>query len=172
MKNSRLTFISVVVVVLGVAVLLLAAGGSARKTRPAAGVVAVKHTALGNILVGAGGRSLYLFLADRPNVSTLSRAGLKVWPAFLTTGAPKTAGAASAAKISTITTDARRQITYGGHPLYYFVGDQQAGSTTGQGLLEFGARWYVVSPNGNAIKSAPATAAPTTSESSGGSFRY
>ena len=41
------------------------------------------------------------------------------------------------------------QVTYNGHPLYYFSGDQAPGDTNGQGI---GDIWFVVSPAGDAIK--------------------
>ncbi|MBV9414374.1 MAG: hypothetical protein JO363_05295, partial [Solirubrobacterales bacterium] len=42
--------------------------------------------------------------------------------------------------------------TFHGHPLYYYVGDAAAGSTTGQGLNQFGAKWYLVAPNGSRLE--------------------
>jgi predicted lipoprotein with Yx(FWY)xxD motif len=42
-------------------------------------------------------------------------------------------------------------VTYNGHPLYYYVGDKKPGDTTGQGLNQFGAGWYVVNPAGDKI---------------------
>ena len=44
-----------------------------------------------------------------------------------------------------------RQVTYAGHPLYYFIQDKKAGDTTGQGVNGFGGLWWVVSPAGAAI---------------------
>ena len=101
----------------------------------------MKRTALGNVLVDGNGRTLYLFGADKPNHSTLSRAGFAVWPAFSSVGTPQARGAVSAAHVATIRSDGRRQVTYYGHPLYYFVGDRASGEINGQGLREFGALW-------------------------------
>ena len=50
-------------------------------------------------------------------------------------------------------------MTYNGHPLYYYVGDKNTGDTHGQGLNQFGALWFVLSPGGNAVTSSPSTAA-------------
>jgi len=47
--------------------------------------------------------------------------------------------------------DGSMQVTYNGHPLYYYVGDRNAGDTSGQGLDQFGAEWYVLAPSGNQI---------------------
>jgi predicted lipoprotein with Yx(FWY)xxD motif len=47
--------------------------------------------------------------------------------------------------------DGTTEVTYAGHPLYYFISDKKAGDVTGQGINAFGARWYVVSPSGMQI---------------------
>lgn len=169
--KRRITF-SLAVLAVGVAVLVIAvSGGSASKIKPTAlnggSAVGVKHTALGNALVDADGRTLYLFRADKPDRSTLSHAGFAAWPAFTSVGKPQARSGVSAAHIGTIMTDGKRQVTYYGHPLYYYVGDKSAGETNGQGLKEFGALWYLLSPQGSAITSTPAAAStPATSTES------
>jgi hypothetical protein len=40
------------------------------------------------------------------------------------------------------------QVTYNGHPLYYFEGDSAPGQTNGEGLMGFGAEWNLVSAAG------------------------
>jgi predicted lipoprotein with Yx(FWY)xxD motif len=47
--------------------------------------------------------------------------------------------------------DGKPQVTYNGHPLYLFAGDNTPGATNGQGMTAFGARWFVVSPAGNQV---------------------
>ena len=47
--------------------------------------------------------------------------------------------------------DGTRQVTYAGHPLYFFSGDAQRGQTNGEGLKDFGASWYVLAPSGTKI---------------------
>ena len=171
MKRNRTLSASVAVGLVGAVVLVLAvSGGSAKKPQPvsAGSAVSVKQTSLGKTLVDANGRTLYLFQADKPGVSTLSQAGFAVWPAFTTTVTPRGLDGVSAAQIGTITgPGGSRQVTYNGHPLYYYVGDKQPGSTAGQGLNEFGALWYVLSPGGAAVTSAPAPAPAAPAESGG-----
>jgi len=148
-----------------IAALLLATGGSAKNASPhaaPAAAVAVKQTALGQTLVDANGRTLYLFGSDKPNRRTLSQAGLAVWPALTSTRTPKATGGAASGLIGTIRGPAGgRQVTYNGHPLYYFVGDRSPGSVSGQRLNQFGGVWYVLSPNGNAVTQAASSQAPT-----------
>ena len=62
--------------------------------------------------------------------------------------------------------DGTEQVTYKGHPLYYFVADTSAGSTKGQGSDSFGAKWWLIAPSGSAITPA-ATMASTGGSSSG-----
>jgi predicted lipoprotein with Yx(FWY)xxD motif len=171
MKRIRLlTFTLAVAAVGAVIVTVAASGGGAAKLKAtpvnAGSTLSVKHTAVGNTLVDGNGRALYLFRADKPNHSTLSRAGFAVWPVFGSSRTPHSTAGVSAAHIATIRSDGRSQVTYYGHPLYYYVGDKGPGEVKGQGLTEFGALWYVLSPNGHAITSAPPTPAPATTESS------
>lgn len=165
MRMKQLTSIIFALAAVAVVAVVLAGGGSAKsRVAHAAGAsaVSVRHTSLGATLVDANGRTLYLFEADKRNVSRLSAAGRKVWPLFTSSGAVKAEGGARAAKLGRT---AAHQVTYNGHPLYYFIGDHGAGSTTGQGLKEFGALWWVLSPNGNAITHAAHTSStPSTSQ--------
>jgi predicted lipoprotein with Yx(FWY)xxD motif len=170
MMNPTRPFSSAVAVLLlaGVVLVLLLSGGSAATGRlaaaRAAGELTTRHTAVGQILVDGRGRSLYLFEADRFDRSTLSRAGLKVWPAFGAARLPRAAGGVSAAHVSVIRSNGG-QLAYFGHPLYYFVGDEASGDIAGQGLREFGALWFAVSPSGRADTRAraavPTAPAPT-----------
>ncbi len=118
-------------------------------------------------MVDANGRTLYLFEGDKRNRSTLSHAGFAVWPAFTSGGNPQAENGVSAAHIAVIKSDGKRQVTYYGHPLYYYVVDKTSGETHGQGLKEFGALWYVLSPTGSSVTSAPSAPAAATTESPG-----
>jgi predicted lipoprotein with Yx(FWY)xxD motif len=118
----------------------------------ASSAIDVRSTPLGKILVDAKGRTLYLFEADKPDMSNCTGACLSLWPAFTSQGKPQAHGGALAAKIGTISTaGGKQQVTYDGHPLYYYAADQKPGDTTGQGLKQFGAGWYVLSTTGKKI---------------------
>jgi predicted lipoprotein with Yx(FWY)xxD motif len=47
--------------------------------------------------------------------------------------------------------DGKTEVTYNGHPLYYYAGDSKPGAITGQGVKQFGAKWYVLGRNGKKI---------------------
>jgi len=62
------------------------------------------------------------------------------------------ANGAKAADLGTITrSDGTKQVTYLGHPLYFFAGDSGPGQTNGQGSNSFGAKWWLVAPAGTKI---------------------
>jgi predicted lipoprotein with Yx(FWY)xxD motif len=164
MSRTRFPMIAVVVVVAAVVAVLVATSGASTKKAPqntaANTAVSLKQTSLGPTLVDANGRTLYLFEGDRPNVSTLSAAGQAVWPPFNASVKPRALGGAVAGRIGLIPhTD---QVSYNGHPLYYYVADHNPGQTLGQGLNQFGALWYVLAGNGSAVTSAPTAPAPAS----------
>jgi predicted lipoprotein with Yx(FWY)xxD motif len=115
--------------------------------------IATEHTKLGTILTaGPKHLTVYLFAADTGSTSTCSGACAQVWPPVTTTGAPKAEGEAVAADLGTTTrSEGAKQVTYKGHPLYWYVSDSQAGETTGQGVQSFGAAWWVLAPSGSEI---------------------
>jgi predicted lipoprotein with Yx(FWY)xxD motif len=116
--------------------------------------VAVANSALGRILVDGAGRTLYLFEKDTTTTSTCDGACASYWPPLTTAGKPLARAGALAGKLGTTErTDGKTEVTYDGHPLYYYVGDTNAGDTTGQGLDLFGAEWNVLSPAGTKIES-------------------
>lgn len=147
-----------------------AASPTPASTNASATTVMVKtsHSSLGTFLIGPNGKTLYLWMADSKNKSNCSGACAQGWPPLTTTGKPSASGGAMSAALGTITrSDGTKQVTYNGHPLYYYLGDTGAGQTNGQGSDGFGAKWWVVSTSG-----APITKAKSSSSSSSGGSAY
>jgi predicted lipoprotein with Yx(FWY)xxD motif len=126
------------------------AGGSTPAPAAAAITIATKQDKLGTILdAGPKQKTVYLFEGDKGSQSACAGACTHVWPPVTTTGAAKSGGGASAADLGTITRpDGTKQVTYKGHPLYFFARDGDKGDAYGQGVNGFGASWYVLSPSG------------------------
>ncbi|KAB2381653.1 hypothetical protein F9B16_15560 [Actinomadura montaniterrae] len=104
---------------------------------------------LGRIIVDDKGRTLYLFAADPPNRSTCFGACASIWPPATTQGRPGTSGGTQAAMLTTIArSDGPRQLVYAGHPLYYYQADTGRGDAQGQGITQFGAPWFALTPQG------------------------
>jgi predicted lipoprotein with Yx(FWY)xxD motif len=146
-----------------VSALVLAACGSSSKSSttststasttksPAttAALVTTKKGPLGTFLVDAKGRTLYLWEADKSTKSTCNGACAAAWPPLTASGTTKAAGGAKMSLLGTTKrADGSTEVTYAGHPLYYFAGDGGPGQTTGEGNEGFGAYWWVVTPAG------------------------
>jgi predicted lipoprotein with Yx(FWY)xxD motif len=102
--------------------------------------------------VGGNGRTLYLFQADKSGTSACSGGCAAAWPPDTVTGTPQAGSGVSQSLLGTITrADGTMQLTYNGHPLYYFTGDTAGGAAHGQGVKAFGAEWHVVSASGSKI---------------------
>ncbi len=122
----------------------------------------------GGYLTGPTGRAVYLWDADTNGKSVCSGACAKAWPPVISKGAPVAMHGVNASDLGTVRrSDGAKQVTYKGHPLYYFVEDTSAGMTKGQGSDSFGAKWWLVSPAGSAITSGTTSAASTSGGSSG-----
>jgi predicted lipoprotein with Yx(FWY)xxD motif len=145
------------------------AAGAATGAAPSPGMnnngttISVASTKVGQVLVDGSGRTVYLFEADKGKDSSCYNACAQAWPPVTTAGGPQSGAGASGAMLGTTTrTDGTTEVTYGGHPLYYFIADKKAGDMTGQGINQFGAKWYVLAPNGTKIDTAHAAVPPST----------
>ena len=130
------------------------AGGDSSEAAAAA-TVAVADSDLGSILVDAEGRTLYVFSNDTGSESTCYDDCASNWPALEADGEPTAGeGIDEGLLATTERTDDTIQVTYNGHPLYHFAGDEAPGDTNGQNV---GDVWFVVSPEGEALTAAAKT---------------
>jgi hypothetical protein len=85
-------------------------------------------------------------------MSACSGACAGAWPPVTASGTVTATGGAQSSDLGTITrSDGTKQVTYDGHPLYYFAGDSGPGMSSGQGSDQFGAKWWLVTPAGNDV---------------------
>jgi predicted lipoprotein with Yx(FWY)xxD motif len=124
---------------------------TAAAQQAAEGTVAVASTGLGEVLVDAKGRTLYVFTKDKGDQSVCSGKCAVAWPALTVTGAATPGTGVEASLLSTSKqANGSSQVTYGGKPLYYFAGDKAPGDTKGQGL---NGVWWVVKGDGSLVQS-------------------
>ncbi|HVO52858.1 MAG TPA: hypothetical protein VMT37_00440 [Solirubrobacterales bacterium] len=104
---------------------------------------------LGTVLVDSKGFVLYDFHKDQGTTSACYGACAEGWPPLLTEGEPKPSNGANASLLGTTERkDGTVQVTYKGHPLYTFAGDQNPGEANGNDVSAFGAQWYALKGNG------------------------
>ncbi len=133
-----------------------AAGSStAAASTAASSTLALASTSLGQVVVDASGRTLYMFGKDTAGSGKSACTGgcVTAWPPVLATGAPTATGVTGT--LGTIDTpDGKKQVTLNGWPLYTYAKDAKAGDTTGQGV---GQVWYVVDKTGTPVKETGST---------------
>jgi len=139
-------------------------GGAASSASSGSVTVGTRSGPSGTYLADGSGRALYLFVADTATSSRCSGACATAWPPLTATGTPAVSGDARASLLGTLTrSDGAHQVTYAGHPLYYFAGDTTPGQTNGQGVDGFGALWWLLMPDGSAITGPTSPTASATS---------
>ena len=120
--------------------------------RPAGLLVVVRRSEYGSILADRRDRTIYVFTRDGSATSSCYGRCAAVWPPVLTHGVPRRAGRLPGALGTTRRRDGATQVTYDGHPLYYYTGDVSPGEILCQNVEEFGGTWLVVSPSGKPIR--------------------
>jgi predicted lipoprotein with Yx(FWY)xxD motif len=158
-RSRRITLIPGVAVVAVFALALAgcssdsqASGSTPKSNGGEQGTVDVATSGLGQILVDSQGRTLYLFAKDMGTQSECTGACASAWPPLRATGEPTVGSGANASLVgTTMRSDGNPQVTYGGHPVYLFSGDQKPGDTNGEGVVAYGASWFALSATGNQI---------------------
>jgi predicted lipoprotein with Yx(FWY)xxD motif len=114
----------------------------------------MQSSPLGKYLVDADGHTLYLFEADEKGESYCNGACASVWPPFESDGTPQAMGGIAAGALGTTKRDdGDMQVTYHGHPLYFYAADGSVpGRTKGEDIKQFGASWYLLGANGKSIE--------------------
>jgi predicted lipoprotein with Yx(FWY)xxD motif len=140
-----------------------AAGGeesSATATEPAPGAgsdaagttVKTADSEFGTILFDDSDQAIYLFDKESSAKSECYGECAEAWPPVTTQGQPQ---AGSGVKAGLLGTSQRRdgttQVTYNGHPLYYYHEDPP-GEVLCHNVDEFGGLWLVVDPAGEAVR--------------------
>jgi predicted lipoprotein with Yx(FWY)xxD motif len=149
-------------VVAGATAATTAGATEAKGAPPASVTVQTRNGPNGNYLTDAQGNTLYLFVADKSNTSTCNGACAAQWPPLVTQGAVVAGNGVDAGKLATSNRqDNTKQATYNNHPLYRFIADTAPGQTNGQGVNAFGALWWTVNPNGDAITAGGQQSAPS-----------
>ena len=150
---NKFTGIKRLVAVAGVLAAAAIVIASATGANGSAGVK-VAPSNLGRVLVDSRGKTLYIWAHDKGSKSTCYGACARYWPALITHGKPKASSGANPKLVGTSRrSNGSLQVTYAGHPLYYFSGDTKAGQTSGAGLTDFGGLWSPVSGKGAPVKS-------------------
>jgi predicted lipoprotein with Yx(FWY)xxD motif len=113
--------------------------------------VKVVGSQFGRVIADRHGEAFYLFGKEKGKRSRCYGECAVAWPPVRTKGKPRAGKGADADLLGTThRRNGKLQVTYNGHPLYYFK-DDAPGRILCQGVDEFGGLWLVVTPRGNAV---------------------
>jgi predicted lipoprotein with Yx(FWY)xxD motif len=123
-----------------------AAATTAAPARAAATTIHLQKTPVGKRLTAKRSRTVYMFSIDTKNTSNCKKKCLKVWKPVTSKHAAKAGAHVSKGKLGLI---AHHQVTYKGHPLYYYSLDTGKRQAHGEFVFAFGGYWYTVTAKGN-----------------------
>jgi predicted lipoprotein with Yx(FWY)xxD motif len=148
--DMHIRFLLALLLTAAAAAVLAAPDMAARATtRP---TVVVRSSEYGRILFDGGNRALYAFTHDAREKATCYGACAKAWPPYIVRGTLRAGAGTSQAKLGTTRRrDGRRQLTYAGRPLYYYVNDRR-GEVRCQNVSEYGGLWLVVRASGRLVR--------------------
>jgi len=145
---------AVVVGAIGLALVAAGCGGAIPSSDGGPAAVKLTSSSLGHFLVDGQGHTLYLFQRDETRDSYCTGACAAVWPPLETSTKPQAMSGVESSQLGTFKRDdGETQVTYYGHPLYYYAADASTpGHRHGEGVEQFGAEWYVVGAEGKPVE--------------------
>jgi predicted lipoprotein with Yx(FWY)xxD motif len=136
-----------------VAIALLVLVPAAMSRESGAPTLTVKSSSYGRILFDGRGYVLYAFTRDAKGRSACYGACAKAWPVYFAKGGLNAGKGLNRSLLGTTKRrGGRRQVTYAGRPLYYYVNDRRPGQILCQNVAEFGGTWLVVRPSGKLVR--------------------
>ncbi len=112
--------------------------------------VKVVNSDFGRVIADGKGEAFYLFDKEDSKKPRCYGACAQVWPPVLTKGRPVAGSGVQQSLLGTTKrSNGKLQVTYAGHPLYYYV-DDSPGTILCHDVAEFGGLWLVVKPDGEA----------------------
>ena len=137
---------------IAVVALIVATSAMSSSTQPSS-IVTARGSSFGRVLFDGRGFALYAFTRDRARHSACANACANKWPPYIVRRRPTARRGVDASLLGTIVRrDGRRQATYAGRPLYFYVGDRKPLQVLCQNVREFGGLWLVVRPNGTVVR--------------------
>jgi predicted lipoprotein with Yx(FWY)xxD motif len=125
----------------------------AGQTQRAAPGTTVKADAsqFGRVLFGGRDRAIYYFDKETTSRPECYGGCARAWPPVLTKGRPQAGGPVKQGLLGTKRrNNGKKQVTYAGHPLYYYVNDPR-GVVGCHNVEEFGGLWLAVKPSGKPV---------------------
>ena len=109
----------------------------------------LRDSQFGPVLFSGGDRALYFFTRDPRERSRCYGACAVAWPPFYANARPRAGRGVEAELLGTVRRrGGRRQVTYKGQPLYFYVHDPR-GKVLCNDIVEFGGTWFALDAAGD-----------------------
>lgn len=123
----------------------------AEREKPEGIAISTGDSQLGAVLFDADDQAIYYFEPERTSEPECYGECAEAWPPVLTDGEPKASGDARQRLLGTTERrDGSIQVTYDGHPLYYYF-DEGPGEVRCHNVFHAGGLWLAVQPNGDPV---------------------
>ncbi len=112
-------------------------------------VIATGDSEFGKMLFNEKKQAIYIWEVEESEKPECYGDCAGAWPPVLTDGKPQAAGDVNNNLLGTTKrTDGSTQITYNGHPLYYYA-HEKPGEVKCHNVSTHGGLWWVIQPSGN-----------------------
>lgn len=119
-----------------------------RKPEPAGTAITTAASDYGEVLWGPGRQVVYIWELEPSSTPECYGDCAAAWPPVLTEGEPVAEGEVDAGLLGTVERrDGSTQVTYNGHPLYYYA-HEGPGEVECHNVATHGGLWWVVTPGG------------------------
>jgi predicted lipoprotein with Yx(FWY)xxD motif len=104
---------------------------------------------VGTILLDATGQAIYIFDVERTNQPRCYDACANAWPPVLTNSVPQAGQGATGSLLGTTQrAEGTTQVTYAGHPLYFYAHEGKH-EVKCHDVFSNGGNWYAIQPDGS-----------------------
>ncbi len=125
--------------------------GARPKTASPGTTISTARSQYGSVLFSKSGRAIYFFDKESGRTPNCYGDCAAAWPPVLTSGKPQASGSVKPGLLGvTQRSNGKKQATYKGHPLYFYVDDPN-GEVECHNVEEFGGLWLAVKPGGSPV---------------------
>lgn len=111
-------------------------------------IITTGDSEFGTMLFNDDRQAIYIWELEESTEPECYGDCAEAWPPVLTNGAPRAAGSVNSDLLSTTErTDGSTQVTYNGHPLYYYA-HEGPGEVKCHNISTHGGLWWVIQPSG------------------------
>ena len=111
-------------------------------------VIKTGDSQYGQMLFDSRGQAIYIWQLEDTSTAQCYGNCAEEWPPVLTDGVPVASGEVNSQLLGTTKrTDGTTQVTYNGHPLYFYA-HEKPGEIECHNIRTHGGLWWIIQPNG------------------------